>query len=47
VGGALGGYVGAWYAQKMEPRTVRYVVIILGYSMTAYFFWRIYVRNGI
>jgi len=23
VGGALGGYVGAWYAQKMEPRSVR------------------------
>ncbi|MGZ4896544.1 MAG: sulfite exporter TauE/SafE family protein [Candidatus Angelobacter sp.] len=42
VGGALGGYVGAWYAQKMEPRSVRYVVIILGCSMTAYFFWRTY-----
>jgi len=45
VGGALGGYMGAWYAQKMEPRTVRYVVIILGYSMTAYFFWRMYLRS--
>jgi uncharacterized protein len=44
VGGGLGGYVGAWYAQKMEPRSVRYVVIILGYSMTAYFFWRMYLR---
>ncbi|MFI5105264.1 MAG: TSUP family transporter, partial [Terriglobales bacterium] len=39
-GGALGGYAGAWYAQKMNPRTVRYVVIAIGCSMTAYFFWR-------
>ncbi|MBZ5509286.1 MAG: sulfite exporter TauE/SafE family protein [Acidobacteriia bacterium] len=39
-GGALGGYVGAWYAQKMNPRTVRYVMILIGFSMTAYFFWR-------
>ena len=39
-GGALGGYVGAWYAQKMHPRTVRYVVIAIGCGMTAYFFWR-------
>src|SRR6267154_6003575 len=45
VGGALGGYVGAWYAQKMEARSVRYVVIILGSSMTAYFFWRTYLRG--
>jgi uncharacterized membrane protein YfcA len=45
VGGAVGGYVGAWYAQKMEPRSVRYVVIILGSSMTAYFFWRVYLRT--
>src|SRR5712671_390966 len=45
VGGALGGYVGAWYAQKMEPRSVRYVVITLGCSMTAYFFWRVYLRG--
>jgi uncharacterized membrane protein YfcA len=39
-GGALGGYAGAWYAQKMHPRTVRYVVIAIGFSMTVYFFWR-------
>ncbi len=45
VGGALGGYIGAWYAQKMEPRSVRLVVIVLGCSMTAYFFWRVYLRG--
>ena len=41
-GGALGGYAGAWYAQKMDPKTVRIVVIAIGFSMTAYFFWRTY-----
>ena len=44
-GGALGGYVGAWYAQKMSPKSVRYVVITIGCSLTAYFFWRIYIRG--
>src|SRR3954469_3985634 len=34
VGAALGGYAGAWFAQKMEPKSVRYVVITIGYSMT-------------
>ena len=44
-GGALGGYLGAWYAQKMDPKSVRYVVITIGCSMTAYFFWRAYLRG--
>jgi len=44
-GGALGGYMGAWYAQKMDPRNVRYVVITIGCSMTAYFFWRTYLHG--
>lgn len=43
-GGALGGYAGAWFAQKMQPKNVRYVVIAIGYSMTTYFFWRVYLR---
>ena len=45
-GGALGGYVGAWYAQKMNPKSVRYVVITIGCSMTAYFFWRTYLQGA-
>jgi len=44
-GGGLGGYAGAWYAQKMDPRHVRYVVIAIGYSMTTYFFWRVYLHG--
>lgn len=44
-GGALGGYIGAWYAQKLDPKTIRYVVITIGCSMTTYFFWRIYIHR--
>jgi uncharacterized membrane protein YfcA len=40
VGAALGGYGGAWYAQKLEPQKVRYLVIAIGAAMSAYFFWR-------
>jgi len=47
VGAALGGYAGAWFAQKMDPKSVRYVVIAIGYSMTTYFFWRVYVHGRI
>jgi uncharacterized membrane protein YfcA len=44
-GGALGGYMGAWYAQKMDPKSVRYVVITIGCSLTTYFFWRVYIHG--
>jgi uncharacterized membrane protein YfcA len=44
-GGGIGGYAGAWYAQKMDPKSVRYVVITIGCSMTTYFFWRVYLRG--
>jgi uncharacterized membrane protein YfcA len=42
LGAVLGGYAGAYYAQKMQPKTVGYAVIAIGYSMAAYFFWRTY-----
>lgn len=42
VGAIAGGYAGAYFAQKLEPRTVGYLVIAIGYSMSAYFFWRMY-----
>lgn len=38
VGAALGGYFGAYFAQKMDPQHVRYMVIVLGAGMSAYFF---------
>ena len=40
VGSILGGYGGAHFAQKMNPRSIRCVVIAVGVSMSAYFFIR-------
>jgi uncharacterized protein len=40
LGAALGGYAGAWYAQRLPQRRVRYLVIVIGAAMTAYFFVR-------
>jgi uncharacterized protein len=40
VGAALGGYGGAYFAQKMNPQHIRYVVIVTGFAMSAYFFIR-------
>jgi uncharacterized protein len=39
-GAILGGYGGAWYAQKLPPRFVRWFAISTGFAMTAYFFVR-------
>lgn len=40
VGASLGGYYGAFYAQKMNPLHVRYIVIATGTAMSLYFFLR-------
>lgn len=40
VGAIVGGYVGAHFAQKLNQKTMRYVVIAIGSGMTAYFFWK-------
>ena len=40
VGAITGGYLGAHYAQKMDQRIVRAFVIIVGFVLTGYFFWR-------
>jgi len=40
VGAILGGYAGAHYAQKLNQKTMRYVVIAIGSGMTIYFFWK-------
>ena len=37
-GALLGGYFGAHYAQKLSPKFVRAFVILVGTSMTIYFF---------
>src|SRR5436305_15304698 len=37
----IGGYFGAWYALKLDPKLVRYIVIATGCIMTAYFTWKL------
>lgn len=39
-GAIIGGYAGAHYAQKLQPKTVRSIVITIGSTMTVYFFWK-------
>ncbi|HXB99668.1 MAG TPA: sulfite exporter TauE/SafE family protein [Terriglobales bacterium] len=41
-GSLTGGWFGAHYAQKADPRKVRGVVIGIGVAMTAYFFVTVY-----
>ncbi len=38
VGASIGGYGGAYYAQKMNPQHVRRFVIFVGFAMSLYFF---------
>ena len=40
VGALIGGYGGAWVAQKMNPQHVRWLVIAIGLAMSTYFFIR-------
>ena len=40
VGASIGGYAGAHYAQKMDPRFVRGFVVVVGFSLSAWFFYR-------
>ena len=37
---AAGGYLGARYSRRLDPRIMRAVVVIIGLSMSAYFFWK-------
>lgn len=40
VGAVMGGYGGAYFAQKLSPGAVRGLVIAIGCGMSAYFFWK-------
>ncbi len=42
IGSLAGGWFGAHYAQKVNPRKVRVAVICVGFAMSAYFFATIY-----
>jgi uncharacterized membrane protein YfcA len=39
-GAIIGGYCGAYYARKLNPVVVRNFVIVVGFGMTAIFFYR-------
>ena len=45
MGAITGGYAGAHMALKLQPKTVGYMVIAIGFSMSAYFFWRMYFHG--
>jgi uncharacterized membrane protein YfcA len=38
VGASLGGYGGAYFAQKVNPQRIRQLVILVGFAMSLYFF---------
>ncbi len=40
VGAIFGAYTTASFARRLQSRYVRAVVIVIGWGMTAYFFWR-------
>jgi len=40
VGATLGGYLTAFFARKIDAKYVRRFVIVVGWVMTVYFFWR-------
>ena len=39
-GGIVGGYYGAFLARKIDGGVVRAIVIVIAWTMTAYFFVR-------
>ena len=43
VGAVIGGYGGAYYARKIPQKWMRLFVIVVGFSMTIYFF---FLRKG-
>lgn len=42
VGASLGGYFGAYYAQKTNPAKVRVIVVAIGAGLSVYFFLKQY-----
>jgi uncharacterized membrane protein YfcA len=43
-GGITGGYAGAAIARRVNPRYVRWLVLAIAWTMTAYFFCKTYLR---
>ena len=38
IGAITGGYFGAFFARKTKPEYVRAIVIVIGFTLTIYFF---------
>jgi hypothetical protein len=43
IGASLGGYFGAYYAQRMDPEKVRLLVVVIGAGLSLYFFGKQYL----
>ncbi len=43
IGTIIGGYGGARFARKMDPRFIRWLVLALGFGTSVYFFYRAYI----
>jgi uncharacterized membrane protein YfcA len=43
-GGITGGYAGAAVARRVSPKYVRWLVLVIAWSMTAYFFYETYAH---
>jgi uncharacterized membrane protein YfcA len=41
IAASTGGYVTAHIARKHKPHGIRAIIIIIGFLVTAYFFWRV------
>jgi uncharacterized protein len=39
---AVGGYLGARFSRRLNPKVMRLVVVLIGFGMAAYFFWKQY-----
>jgi uncharacterized membrane protein YfcA len=44
VGAVLGGYGGAFFARQIDPQLVRRFVIVVGFVLTVYFFYRTFLQ---
>jgi len=42
LGGLLGGYVGGTISGRVDRRFLRGLVIVIGFSVAAYYFWNVY-----
>jgi uncharacterized protein len=40
----VGGFVGATLAQKIDRRVVRWIVVLIGFSLATYYFWRQFAK---